>query len=75
MTPSFINEICLYFSNGSTFYEGRVRRLQTFLKQTSPKKVVDIDFVFLYFDRAKTGIVTESFAKNSGKTILGKTIR
>jgi len=32
--------------------------LQIFLKHASPKKIVDIDFVFLYFDRAKTKIVT-----------------
>jgi len=36
-----------------------MRRLQTFLKHDSPKKNVDIDFGFLYFDRAKTEIVTK----------------
>jgi len=33
-------------ANCSTFYEWRVRRLQTFLKHASPKKIVDIGFVF-----------------------------
>ena len=44
-------------------------KVANFFKTCSPKKIVDIDFVFLYFDRAKTKNVTNlhKFSPEEGK--------